>query len=208
MARNPLVPGIVLPSYAQVRDKARQVMAGTSVDPVPTAETDIYGNPVEHDIDPVPEGRPPFIPYRGEQWHGLDPQTITTDPQNYGDGTVDVVYDADPAPDHVLNVRVVRDSKEEISAFRVSQTSIGPNATAIMSRQRNRTKLKIRHLGTSAPVNVRVWIGHNESVNAFNGFPLDPGESLEMTSTEIVYAVSSTSDVIPLAMWSDFTQDV
>lgn len=203
---NPLAPiPPALPSWAQVKEATKKFVANTQVPPRPeTFNADEKPDP--HAVDPTSaEDYGPFIPYRGHETHGVPMGEMTdTGPQGYGDGSVGVMYDDDSARDPVVSVRIVTDDKEEIKAFRAGQTSVGPETRQIVNRMRNRSALKIKNLS----VGTRVWIGSDTTLSALNGYPLDGGAEISIASTEAVFAISSTVDVVPLATFMDFTQDV
>lgn len=204
MMPNPLVPP-TLPSWPRVKDAMKKGMARTQVPPRPETFRDVENDNDPDAVDPIAESRPGYLPYRGTEFHGVPPKSQwIPDAEGYGDGSVPVVYDDDSGPDHVVNVRVITDSKEEVKAFRVGSSAVGADARQVVSRQRNRTNLKIRNMHATD----RVWLGHNESVSANNGYPLDANAEITVTSTEAVWMVSATVNVVPIAMWSDYTQDI
>ena len=207
-AHNPLIPR--LPSYPEVREGVKKFVAGMQPPPDPEAFT-VSGEDAPEAIDPRMEGRAPFFPYRGEETHGV-PATAYDDanPQGYTDGTVGVVYDDDSRKDPVVNVRVISDAKEEIKGFRATQTAVGNQPAIVVNRQRGRNSLMIKHLGIVGGVgDTRVWLGHDSTVGALNGYPLDPGGEITIASTEAVWMVSNDlGETAPLAIFTDYVMDV
>jgi hypothetical protein len=203
---SPLFP--VLPSWPQVREAVQKGIARTQPPPPPEQFRDEPGDVDPSAIEPTMEGQQSFLPYRGTENHGVPFGSMTDGgPQGFNDGSVAVVYDEPPPPDHVVIVRLVTDAKEEIKAFRTDQSSAGGFPQAIVNRQRQRTSLKIKHLGGNGTP--RVWLGEGPELTAMNGYPLDSGGEITISSTEAVYAVSNDPLInVPLAIWVDFTQDL
>ena len=195
----------ILPSFAQLRDATKKFVANTRLPG--EAPTPFYDDPNDNDPDAIPpvmEGRGQFIPYRGTETHGVALGEMTdSGPQGYGDGSVAVMYDAEPPKDHVVSVRIVTDAKEEIKAFRTDRTYASSVVTAIVNRNRQRTSVKIKNIGGGV-----VLIGHDTTLNAMNGYPLADGAETSFTSTEAIYAVSQDGTTRELAILTDFTQDI
>lgn len=174
-----------LPSWPQVRLRGKQIAAALAP-PITTPE----GKPVAPAVDPIPEGRSPYIPYRGPNVHGgpNTTQAAYSEPEHYGDGSVAVHWNPPEAPDHIVPVRIIADAKEQITNFRTGQIPTGDNAQMIVNRNRGRTNLKLKNL--SAAGGNACWIGSDESVNSMSGYRLDGGQELTLSSTEDVWAIN------------------
>jgi hypothetical protein len=205
MGRNPLT----LPGYAEARAALLKATGlGSTQTPPLKAPLDVEGHPIPEPIDPHEEGRPAFLPGgRGSEWHGVEPRRYDdTDAEGFGSGTVDVIYDTAPKGGTVIDVRVISDAAEQIKAWRAAQT-IAPVAGGapqqIVNRMRNRTSLKIQNLHTTDGV----WVSHDANLTAFNGWFIASGDDLTLNSTEAVYALSNSVNMIPIALLTEFTQE-
>jgi hypothetical protein len=186
-----------LPSWPQIKQKGKQLAAAARPAPLVTPE----GKPIPEAVTPHPEGRAPYIPYRGPNVHGGPniTQSAFGPTEQYGDGSVDVEWNVPEAPDHVVPVRIIQDAKEQITNFRAGQTPTGDNAQMIFNRMRNRTELKIKNLAATG--GNACWIGADESIGPMNGYRLDPGEVLTLTSTEDVWAINVTPGAPVTLSW-------
>jgi hypothetical protein len=196
-------PKPVFLSWPQLRQRGQQLVA-TLRPPITTPE----GEPIPDALVPHAEGRAASIPYRGMQVHGgphPEAQAYVTD-NDYLDTDVNVVWN-EPEEKHIVDVRVIQDSGEQITNFRAGQFPTGDNAQMIFNRNRSRTSLKIKNL--SATGGNSCWIGADESVNAMNGYRLDPGETLELQSTEDVWAINAAPGApVMLSFLMHYTQEV
>lgn len=190
---------MTLPSYSQVKQAAQQV--GAAFKPVPVRAVTPEGEVLAEPTPPQREGRGPNIPYRGTNVHGGPDQVGEVTDNVYGN-YVDVEYEAEPEPDHVVTVRIASNDSEITTNFRSGQTFAGVAPQMLFNRMRNRTELKIKNIGTD-----RVWIGHDESLNAMNGYPLDANAEITISSTEDIWALCSTGNGCTLAFIMTYTQE-
>lgn len=186
-----------LPSWPQIKQRGRQIVAAAKPAPIVTPE----GKPVPAPVPTHSESRSPFLPYRGPNVHGGPDvtQSAFQTADHYGDGSVDVEWNEPEAPDHIVPVRIITDSKEQITNFRAGQIPTGDNAQMIFNRMRNRKELKIKNLAASGGNSC--WIGADESISAMNGYRLDPGETLTLTSTEDVWAINAVAGSPVILSW-------
>jgi hypothetical protein len=205
---NPFVP--VMPSFAEVREaliKATRGAGFTFQTPPPPPPQTPEGHDIPEPLDTEEEGRPAFIPYRGGEFHGVEPPAhMVPDAEGYGPGTVDVVYDEQPPGHGAIDVRVISDDKEQLHAWRTNQLlapAAGNPPQQIASRQRNRTKLKIKNVSTTDGV----WIGPAAEVSAFNGYYLAPGDDETLNSTESVYALGNGPNLVAVCVLTEFVQE-
>lgn len=154
---------------------------------------------------PLPEGfAPQFNPYRGTEFHGVDPGMVTKveDVDSEG-GKVPVSHfvpgekDIDPVP-----VRIVTGTIHEYNKWQAKQVQVG-NTSPIMvaSFQDGRSTLKIKNYVTGAS---RVWIGPDSNVTSYTGYPLDADEETTFSGEAPVYAVADTGTVA-LAVLTEYS---
>jgi hypothetical protein len=204
MARNPIMPAYV--DWRELLMKATKGAGFQFQTPPPPPPQTAEGRDIPEPDQPDMEGRPAYLPYRGNEMHGVEPPpAMTPEPQGYGAGTVDVVYDETPPGHGVIDVRVITDDKEQLHDWRSNQLlapAAGNPPQGIASRQRNRTKLQIKNVSTTDGL----WIGPNAEVSAFNGYYLAPGEDVTLNSTESVFALGNGPNLVPVCVLTEFTQ--
>jgi hypothetical protein len=196
---NPLVP--TLPSWPQLKDAAKKGLARTQLPPRPELFQDVEGDDDPHAIDPVAEGRPAYNPYRGSEFHGVEPkERWVPDAEGYGDGTVSVIYDEDTGPEHVVPVRIVSgDEAETFLAFRVDQFIVpSDRVITLVPRNRQRKTLKVRNLNQGGN---RVWVGNTQEIVQYGGaggavhsvgaFPIMGNSSESFNTTEAIFAIAA-----------------
>jgi hypothetical protein len=206
---NPFVP-VALPSWPQFREALQKSLrgAGTAYQtPPPPPPQTPEGKDIPEPVDPQTEGRQRYFAYRGTETHGVespDP-TLFEDAEGYGAGTIDVVYDETPKGGTVLDVRVIADDAEQLQSWLANQFVAPPAGNPpqmIVSRQRNRTALKVKNMSPTDSV----WLGPDANVSAFASYRLDPGEDLTLSSTEAVFALANGPNLVPVCVLSEFTQ--
>lgn len=134
------------------------------------------------------------LPYRGAEYHGVDPNTGTPT-----DVTVDDVFVTShvpiPAEDNPkdrpvtpIPVRIVtEDDSYQQKLFRTGRGVVDNTAVQILSHQKDRTQLLIRNLGT-----VAILVSNQEQPDAMNSWQLDAGaQSMPMCGINAIYAVSA-----------------
>lgn len=199
------MPSPALPSFAQVRSallKAGVLPADSRKLPPPV---DMTGEPVPEPVQPQTEGRPAYNAWRGGEMHGVvAPVALEPNAEGYGDGTVAVHYDE--TEEHVLPVRIVSgDEAETINAWHATQ-SVAPVAgerppVQIVPRNRKRTKVRVQNIAAADGA----WIGSDGQVSPSNGWWLAPGVSVDLSTTEPIYAVSGTANPVPLGVIIEYT---
>ncbi len=154
-------------------------------------------------IKPIPEtyaGQ--NFPYRGTETHGVDPiYDVEPPPEQWEGGMVPVSVAEPEEPQKVIPVRIVEESSEEYDDWATGQADIGVNPTQIVGRNPRRSSLKIRNLSATVVVYVGKDMG---GANFFSGWPIDPGDSLDLNSTEAVFGRAVTGTVI-VAILQEFT---
>jgi hypothetical protein len=145
------------------------------------------------------------FPYRGIETHGVQP---TDDPTNMPDWREDgrivpIAYvpagvEVDPVP-----VRIVNTGSAEVDKWRVSTFYAGVTPVRLIGRDDKRTVLKIKNLTESETV----YVSPDSTVSTFSGYPIATGESIELRSTDEVWAVASADGVVLSALW-EYTIEV
>ena len=150
-----------------------------------------------------PEGKPealaPLIetvdgqtyvnPYRGLEDHGVDP-TGKYAPVEEWDGEADEVYDKPekdaPTP---IPVKVVSEDAKEEKRFRVSPAYARQGGALVVNRNDGTSKVTLRNAGIST-----VFISERvDLATAENGWPLDAGKELVLSTNREVYAGTADS---------------
>lgn len=177
--------------------------------PPPPPPVTPEGEDIPEPVEPHEEGRQRYLPYRGTEMHGVnspDP-TMVPDAEGYGPGTVDVIYDELPQGGTVLDVRVIPpDSAETLAAWRVNQLTAPPAGNPpqnIAGRNRSRTSLKIKNMSATDGI----WVGPAAELSAFTGYLIDPHGELTLSSTETVFAVANSANVVAVCTLTEFTQE-
>jgi hypothetical protein len=147
------------------------------------------------------------FPYRGIETHGVMPTVDPTDvPEWRNEGrAVPVLYvpegvDIDPVP-----VRIVNTSRGEVDKWRVTTAYAGVSPVQLVNRLASRTFLKIKNLEEVA--GDTVYVSPDSSVSTFSGYPIAPGEVLELHSTDEVWAVAGADETKLSVLW-EFTVEV
>lgn len=144
--------------------------------------------------------------YRGIETHGVQPTAkaadVVTDWAQDG-RPVPVIYvqpgvEIDPVP-----VRIVNEGSDEVKRWRVSTAYAGIAPAQLVGRNIMRTNLKIRNLDDTDTV----YVSPDSTVSTFSGYPLAPGEMLELRSTDEVWAVADADETRLSVLW-EFTVEV
>jgi hypothetical protein len=198
---NPFVP--VMPSFTELREGFMRVTKGAGAQfqtPPPPAPVNPEGETIPAPQDPQEEGRQRYLAYRGIETHGViaTDSTMVPDAEGYGPGTVDVVYDETPKGGATIDA-------EQLHAWRVNQLTApaaGNPAQQIASRARNRTKLQIKNMSPTDGL----WIGPAAELTAFNGYLIDAGDEVTLSSTEQVFALANGPNMVAVCVLTEFTQ--
>lgn len=140
---------------------------------------------------PIPEavdGGANMNAYRGFDVHGVDADTRFMDVPGYN-GTEAVVYEPEPDEPEPIPVRVVRSGgSNERKMWRTYQSTVSPNniVTGIIGRNDTRTTIRVKNTAATAIV-----IGMEPTVTSFTGYPLAAGETVDISTTEALYAINS-----------------
>ena len=148
------------------------------------------------------------FPYRGIETHGVKP---TVDPTNVPEWREDgrlvpiayvpVGVDIDPVP-----VRIVNTSKGEVDKWRVDTAYAGVSPVQLVNRNATRTFLKIKNLELAG--GDTVYVSPDSTVSTFSGYPIAPGEILELWhSTDEVWAVADADETKLSVLW-EFTVEI
>lgn len=157
---------------------------------------------------PLPEGfAQQYLPYRGSQFHGVDP------------GQIDVVQDEDveggkvplsgfePGQEDIapVPVRIVDTAAHEYKKWQTGQVTVGTVSPVMVASFRNgRTNLKIKNL-SSAGTN-RVWFGPDSTVTSYTGYPVEGDDEISFSGEAPVYAIADAgaSGTITLAVLAEY----
>lgn len=143
------------------------------------------------------------FPYRGMEQHGV-PAThpVWTKPSEdcvdvEGELSATEQEDSRPVP-----VRIVQEFAREIRTWNATQTRADANPRELVGRNLQRTKLLIRNLS----VDVVVYIGRANGANYLSGYPVDPGQTIELNTTDEVHGVvGDITKVALIAVLQQFT---
>lgn len=143
------------------------------------------------------------FPYRGIETHGVKP---TADPTNMPDWrsdgrlvpvlTVPPNVEIEPVP-----VRIVNEGSREIKRWRNSTYLVPDTAVQIVGRDRTRTRVLIRNVSTADPI----FIGTDSSLTPTFGYVLDFGATLELFSTEEIWAIANPTDSVSLNILVEYS---
>lgn len=153
---------------------------------------------------PLPEGfRPQYFPYRGTEQHGVDPGLVAkVEDEDAEGGKVPLQGYEPPEPDaNPVPVRIVDSAVSEYKQWRTYQVDAPPAGVMVVGRKSGRTKVQVQNIST----NLRCWVGPDNTVSAFSGFPLTAGASVTLESEAPVWAVSDTAVNVPLAVLTEFS---
>lgn len=132
------------------------------------------------------------LPYRGEEYHGVNPNLAGPPPDinhNVWDVTAEVPFPEEKQEPQMqpVPVRIVEQGTKEVKAFRVAQLDITADRR-IVERNVNRYKVTVKNLHATMAIYISNVQGQS---NQYNGYPIDPGAEKEITTTEPIYASSA-----------------
>lgn len=143
-------------------------------------------------LNPIPERSfAPVFPYRGTQQHGVPVENQPWIPHDAEAQSWEgeVVYDPEYVPIQPIPVVIVNESQEEIRSWRAVTHSVRLDGAALVVGQNPRmTRVRLRNTA-AADSDLVVWIGHESNVGNLSGWPVYPGEMLELLTEEEVYAI-------------------
>lgn len=171
-----------------------------------TSKTDV-DRPVAE--TPIPERvRGHVFAYRGMETHGVDPNNDAQDPEDYGymERGVTVQYEPEDNGPEPIPVIIVQHGSKEFRRFRTVRMGSGTSdgsPTAILGRDTDRRKVTIKNVSTDT-----VYIGHDQSsASQMHGYPLAANETMTVDAWSQIFAISSTTAVVTLAMIIEYVVD-
>lgn len=197
-----------LPSWASIRKFLLESPAiRPSVQTPLSPPVDVTGKPEPPPVMPQEESRLPYIPYRGSQDHGVPtPSVFHEDAEGYTGGTVDVHYDDKEPGGTVLDVRVISDAVEQISAWRVTQSVcpvMGSAPAQIVNRNRTRSKVTVQNLSQTDGI----WISPDTNTSPLTSYFIAAGTSKDFSTTEEIYGMSGTATAVPVAILWEYKKE-
>ena len=181
--------------------------------------SDDYADPESHGVDPAPdysevirpvEHKVDVLPYRGQEYHGVDPNVAGPPPdinKSVWDVTAEVPFaEAHKEPEMApVPVRIVEGSTREVKDFRVAQLDIAAERR-IVEYNPKRYKVSVKNLHAT----MAIYISPNQGQSTqFNGYPIDPGGEKEITTTQPIYASSADgTTVIFVAILDEVSVDI
>lgn len=161
-----------------------------------------------HPTDPILESYSGTNhPYRGIEQHGVADTESPDDPTpEWPNGTRTVVYAEPPKEPDPIPVKIVSESGQEIRGLAIEQSIImGGTPTRIVHARRGRTKVTIRNTDPAK----RIWIGVNESLVYYVGFPIDGNGSFDTSSEGDIWAIADDgASQVRVSVASEFSLDV
>jgi hypothetical protein len=127
-------------------------------------------------------------PYRGIEQHGIPDTGGPSDPvREFSDGTRKVIYDEPPKEIDPVPVRVIQQGDEEIRSWRVITDKVPAlnGVRRVLGQNKKRTKIRIKNNN-----NFFLYIGTNESIASYTGYPMGAFESLELDIQEEVWVMN------------------
>jgi hypothetical protein len=145
------------------------------------------------------------LPYRGVEYHGVDPGKVmpVEDTDSEGGSVVTDYFvqgtdDIDPVP-----VRIVESATHEYSQWRAWQVSVPTVSPVLVGGLKNgRKTLKVRSLAASG--GNRIWVGPDSNVSAVTGYPIDPGAEMAFSGEAPVWAIAETG-LVMVALFTEFS---
>lgn len=148
------------------------------------------------EVQPIPErSYAPVFPYRGVEQHGVPVENQPWIPQDANEATWDGApeYQETPVPIEPIPVVIVNENQREIRSWRAYTASVRKNESVLIVGQNPRmTRVLIKVVAVSNDDRI-VSVSHEGNVNLMNGFPILPGETLEISTEEEVYAILNSS---------------
>jgi len=169
--------------------------------------------PKTEKLEPIPERTStPVFPYRGQEQHGV-PATYGNYQEQYVDeydtdnGPVaDIIIPIDPIPVYLVN-----NKGNERRVVRTAQFYVGATAMRVAQRNDGRTRLRVKNCETAATFTIWIYGDLNSAGTNSGGYPLGPGESLELLTEDELFANSDgqgTSGVNKLAVIQETTVQI
>lgn len=132
-------------------------------------------------------------PYRGTEAHGVEPTEDPTNIPGWNSESIPVPVEIETPDPDPIPVRIVSgESAQEFKRWRVATEYASPEGRRIVNALDTRTILKVRNSSDA----VTVFVGPDESVSAFTGYPLGPGQEITLTTTEDVWGIAAEQVLI------------
>ncbi len=157
-----------------------------------------------HAVEPLPEA---YVgdnnPYRGVVDHGVPVSGSPDGFHGYAD-TISGVYEPERDEPDPIPVRVVNVAGRELRRFRTGQeildSTTGLVARMLAGRNLARVDISIKNTGAQT-----MWIGENESVALYTGYPLAAGAEKVFTHQDAIFAVAASGQTTTVAILEQFT---
>lgn len=143
-------------------------------------------------------------PYRGIESHGVADTGKPSDPQTeWNDGTRKVVYDDNKNEPDPVPVKIVEQGGREIKSWRIITDKVPANngIRRVVGANPRRTGLRIKNNN-----NFFLYIGSNESVASYTGYPMGSFESLDLDIQDEVWVsnpdAANLADIVVIEYFS------
>ena len=154
---------------------------------------------------PLPEGfAVQYLPYRGSEFHGVDPGKIAEVQDEDVEGGKVPVSGFVPGEEDIapVPVRIVGTAAHEYQKWQAGQVTVNALSPVLVGSFRDgRTNLTIKNLSTSGTGNV--WLGPTSNVTSYTGYPLGGGGEISFSGEAPVYAIADTGTVT-LALLTEY----
>lgn len=168
--------------------------------PVPPGDT-------TNALQPIPEKTyAPVFPYRGMEQHGVPVPAKPWIPQDANEQSWEgeEVFEPESVPLEPVPVYIVRESAREIRSWRSLCLPVPKSPVLLVGQNERMNRVRIRNIGLATDDTV-AWIGHTPNMAArLSGYPIYPGESVDICTEEEVYALcdptATDADVAQLAV--------
>jgi hypothetical protein len=179
--------------------------------PSESPQESAYVNQQQEEVTPPVSYRAPtpeessqlYLPYRGSQFHGVDPGRIAVvaDEDTEGGKVVTGYFEPGDEDINPVPVRIVETAAHEFSEWRAYQSYAGAAPTMVVNAKSGRQNCKLRNLSAT----IRVWLGPANTVTAITGYPLDAGAEISFTGEAAVWAISNDGSTVTLAVLTEFS---
>jgi hypothetical protein len=145
-----------------------------------------------------------YIPYRGSEFHGVDPGKIPVVEDEDTEGGKVITSGYEPGEEDVnpVPVRIVGTAAHELRQWRAYQITVGETPVMVVNAKTSRSVAHIRQIPTG---NVTVWLGPDVNVNPTNGFPLNETDEFTTLTEVAVWARCEAGKATTVCVHSEFT---
>lgn len=151
-------------------------------------------NAVHHETPVMEHVAGVVFPYRGQEQHGVE----ATDPWQLGPDVWDEYTAVEPEPEprpEPIPVKIVPQDRHELRTITVGQLFCDSTPRILAGRNEARTKLTVANTSTTT-----VYVNANVGVSPLNGFPITPGDKLELVSEDVLYGISADGSQASVAV--------